>query len=350
MADARVVVCPYCGAAQTAASRCGACHADFGPLSRRATQNQMGPWGVRDEKAPFRPGMSYELIVRLVGTGAITRYTILRGPSTGQLWTVARKTPGVAHLLGDCHSCNAKIADGVTRCPQCRTVFGAWLERNHLGLPEIVPMPGEPGALGNAPASGPHEATGFRPLASDGLSAFLHVEQAEEAPSAEPLPSEAAFDASDTPTNQFFDEALRAQLKAARRQSTRLLVVTVLAVLAAVATLAVVFFKGEDGPAKVAPPAPEPVAEVATPSEPPPEPPADQASRGVEQDLLAGLTEAQDSSTPVAVRQAALDRTTALIAQLRAGAPDAGLAVRLEEYEETADRLRQRLAFDAGGE
>ena len=141
---AKVVICPYCGKAQVAAASCAACAGEFSPLSRQATQNEMGPWFVRDENQPFRPGIAYERLLAMIDEGRVTRYTILRGPTTGQLWTVARRVPCVAHHLGDCHACNAKIDPHLTACPDCGVRFGAWLERNHLGLPEIRSMPWDP--------------------------------------------------------------------------------------------------------------------------------------------------------------------------------------------------------------
>ena len=98
---AKVVICPYCGKAQVAAASCAACAGEFSPLSRQATQNEMGPWFVRDENQPFRPGIAYERLL-------------------------------------------AKIDPHLTACPDCGVRFGAWLERNHLGLPEIRPMPWDP--------------------------------------------------------------------------------------------------------------------------------------------------------------------------------------------------------------
>ena len=251
MADSKVVVCPYCGAAQTAGRRCGLCKADFGQLARRATLNQMGPWFVRDEAQPFKPGCSYESMVKMIDSGQVTRYSILRGPTTSQLWTVARKTPGIAHLLGDCHNCNAKIEEGVTRCSGCGTVFGAWLDRNHLGIPELRAMPGEPEDAPGTSEEDDRLMRGFRPLASEGLSAFVHIEETgmantiREGGEDVPDPEDAGQDVvhssnGDAPSpSSIFDQAVRAELGAARRHSSRMTILAVLAIVAAVATLLV---------------------------------------------------------------------------------------------------------------
>ena len=140
----KVVVCPYCGKVQPASAACVACNGEFSPLSRQATQNEMGPWYIRDESRPFRPGVAYERLLAMIDESRITRYTVLRGPTTGQLWTVAKRVPCVAHHLGDCHACHAKIKPHLTSCSACGVRFGAWLDRNHLGLPDIRPLPWDP--------------------------------------------------------------------------------------------------------------------------------------------------------------------------------------------------------------
>lgn len=138
------MICPYCGHAQGAGVRCSACHVQVDSLTRQATQNDMGPWFVRDDHRPHFPGCSYETMGKLVSMGVITKYTVVRGPSTRQFWVAARRAPGIAHLLGYCHECDAKVAPKDLRCPSCRTVFGAWLDRDRLGLDEIRGLPGDP--------------------------------------------------------------------------------------------------------------------------------------------------------------------------------------------------------------
>ncbi|MEX0876438.1 MAG: hypothetical protein WD114_03170, partial [Phycisphaerales bacterium] len=103
----RSLVCPYCGTVTPDSGRCGHCGGRFDPLSRQATQNQMGPWEIRDERVPFRPGCVYDTLLRLVDLGKISTETVLRGPSTRQFWMLARHTPGVALRLGLCHNCQA---------------------------------------------------------------------------------------------------------------------------------------------------------------------------------------------------------------------------------------------------
>lgn len=141
----RSTICPYCGARSGNLSRCDVCRGLFDPLSRQATQNAMGPWFIRDEARPHRPGCSYETLVRMIDRGEITLDTVLRGPSTLQFWTLARWCPGVAHRLGVCHSCAERVEPTDPACAKCGAAFRVYAERQHLGLGEIRYIPGRPG-------------------------------------------------------------------------------------------------------------------------------------------------------------------------------------------------------------
>jgi hypothetical protein len=161
MAKTRILICPYCGDTQPHAPRCRACGGHLDPLSRRATHNAMGPWFLRDPKRPYQPGLSYETVIQLISQDRITRNSIMRGPTTRQFWNVAKRIPGVAHLFGCCHACDGVVAPDDHACPHCGERFGAYLDRNHMGLPEVRPLPDEaPGDehLDDAPARPEHQA------------------------------------------------------------------------------------------------------------------------------------------------------------------------------------------------
>ncbi|MEX0777371.1 MAG: hypothetical protein WD042_16835 [Phycisphaeraceae bacterium] len=132
--DEKLILCPYCGHPQHGGDRCVSCGGLFDSLSLKATQVAMGPWYVRDKDNPFRPGCSYETLVKQVKAGKVKPTTVLRGPSTRQFWQVARNVPGVAHLLGYCHSCNNHVQPTESRCPSCASPFVPVKERNELGL------------------------------------------------------------------------------------------------------------------------------------------------------------------------------------------------------------------------
>lgn len=157
----RSIVCPFCGTVTPDAGRCSGCSGRFDPLSRQATQNQMGPWEIRDERSPFRPGCGYSTLLRLIEQGGVREDTVLRGPSTRQFWMLARHTPGVGHRFGHCHNCATPVKPDAFSCPSCHVSFEVERDRQHMGLGPVRPLPGqglpEVLALHAEPAS-PHHA------------------------------------------------------------------------------------------------------------------------------------------------------------------------------------------------
>jgi len=119
---------------QPTSDRCRQCRGLFEPLSQQATQIAMGPWFIRDPQMPFRPGCSYDVLLKQIRSGKITRSTIVRGPTTHQFWLLARHVPGVAHLLGICHRCGAEVDPAARACRACKETFATPLHRNELGL------------------------------------------------------------------------------------------------------------------------------------------------------------------------------------------------------------------------
>jgi len=142
-------VCPYCGDDTGGGNRCRSCGGALDPLSKQATQNEMGPWFVRDITGPFRPGCRYETIERFVRRGRIRPETVVRGPSTGQFWTTADRAPGIARLLGLCHSCGAGVGLDHHVCERCGATLDIAHDRQHLGLGAERSLPG---AAQNRPA------------------------------------------------------------------------------------------------------------------------------------------------------------------------------------------------------
>lgn len=149
--------CPYCGALAAHGGECGACGGRLDPLSRQATQNQMGPWFIRDESRPFAPGCSYPTLLALARKGRINAETVVRGPTTMQFWTLAGRAPGLAHHLGVCHSCREPAGPEDSSCGHCGASFGHAGERQHLGLGPVHVLPsGAKRARAAGPS--PHES------------------------------------------------------------------------------------------------------------------------------------------------------------------------------------------------
>jgi hypothetical protein len=107
----------------------------------------------------------------MIDRGQLTKYSIVRGPTTKQFWTVAKHVPGVSHLLGYCHNCDASVDAGDNGCHVCGVPFGAYLDHNHLGLPAPQPLPWEAGIDGPGDADvglGRHgRAVGISGFATD---------------------------------------------------------------------------------------------------------------------------------------------------------------------------------------
>lgn len=222
MPKTKIVICPYCGQAQAQAERCRSCGGLFEPLSRQATHNAMGPWFLRDPGKPFHPGCSYETMVRMIDRGQITKNSIIRGPTTKQFWTVARRVPGMAHLLGYCHNCDASVDPVDHGCHVCGVPFGAYLDRNYLGLPDVRPLPWE------ADTEGPSPQDRVAPLsaARGGISRFASDEELLAAHSVDRLRPSAAAEVhgddesppQDAGSSVFDDYASSAVSRALRRK------------------------------------------------------------------------------------------------------------------------------------
>lgn len=140
---AQQFLCPYCGHISANPTRCDHCKGLFEPLSRQATQNHMGPWQLRDHKNPFQPGCSFATLRQLIARGKVTRNTIIRGPTTRQFWSFACNAPGVAVLLGECHSCHAKVKPDEYMCARCNAILSPPTDRQHLGLSPVKLLPGQ---------------------------------------------------------------------------------------------------------------------------------------------------------------------------------------------------------------
>lgn len=130
----RTLICPFCGDLTADTGLCNSCHARFDPLSRQASQNEMGPWFVRDQAMPYRPGCNFSTIQRLVESGAIELNSVIKGPGTRQFWMLAKHTPGVSQLFGVCHHCGNDVATDSFGCSLCGESFSVDRDRQHLGL------------------------------------------------------------------------------------------------------------------------------------------------------------------------------------------------------------------------
>ena len=134
MAKQRILACPLCGETQYEQSVCKQCGGSLDPNGLLLAEASIGPWFVRDEANPFSQGMTYDILLKKLEDKIIHKYTLVRGPTTRQLWKVAKYVPGIAHLLGRCHKCKSHVDPTIRACSSCGEAFGGYRDRNNMGL------------------------------------------------------------------------------------------------------------------------------------------------------------------------------------------------------------------------
>ena len=115
-------VCPYCGlvrARSEAVGACPRCTIEDSPQTRQATKARIGPWYVLQTRNPAAPGMKWSTLLALVKKGQVTPRSIVRGPTTHQLWRLAAQVKGLSREFGLCYSCGLEITRTTNQCPHC---------------------------------------------------------------------------------------------------------------------------------------------------------------------------------------------------------------------------------------
>lgn len=113
-------VCPFCGAATEGHQTvCPKCTMENTPAARKATKSRIGPWYVLQARNPAAPGMKWETLLGFVRKGRIKPQSIVRGPTTHQLWRFAAHVKALSREFGVCYSCGGAIDPAANLCPQC---------------------------------------------------------------------------------------------------------------------------------------------------------------------------------------------------------------------------------------
>lgn len=118
-------VCPFCGLMREItedfdpSTPCPRCTLADTPTTRNATKARIGPWHVRQVRNPWAPGMRFETLLALVKRGQVTKDSIVRGPTSHQLWKRASEIKGLSREFGVCYSCGGEIDAQANLCPSC---------------------------------------------------------------------------------------------------------------------------------------------------------------------------------------------------------------------------------------
>jgi hypothetical protein len=113
--------CPFCGAIAEKSNDavCPRCKMENTALTRQATRARIGPWYVMQSRNPSAPGMKCNTLLALIRKGQVTPRSVIRGPTTFQLWRFAARVKGISREFGVCYSCGAELQRTSTFCPRC---------------------------------------------------------------------------------------------------------------------------------------------------------------------------------------------------------------------------------------
>ena len=148
-------VCPFCGSQNAIAANsttnsqgpCPRCTMEDTAATRQATKARIGPWHVLQTRNPAAPGMRYATLLALVNKGQVTARSVVRGPTTHQLWRYAAHVKGLSREFGVCYSCGESIDKTASHCPHCDRAQepvgnpDALLEAREAVTPSVMPGP-----------------------------------------------------------------------------------------------------------------------------------------------------------------------------------------------------------------
>lgn len=113
-------VCPFCGIIKDQADAvCPRCTMENSAATRQATKGRIGPWYVLQSRNPAAPGMKFDTLMSFVRKGRIKPRSVVRGPTTHQLWRFAAQVKGLSREFGVCYSCGGAIERTARLCPHC---------------------------------------------------------------------------------------------------------------------------------------------------------------------------------------------------------------------------------------
>lgn len=113
-------VCPFCGAVNaTGEGPCARCNIESTDAVIAATRQRIGPWYVLQARHPSAPGIRLATLLGLIERKQVVPTSVVRGPTTHQLWKFAVQVRGVSRHFGRCHQCAGSIEATTRECPHC---------------------------------------------------------------------------------------------------------------------------------------------------------------------------------------------------------------------------------------
>jgi hypothetical protein len=91
--------------------------------------------------------MRYATLLALVNKGQVTARSVVRGPTTHQLWRYAAHVKGLSREFGVCYSCGESVDKTASHCPHCDRAQepvgnpDALLEAREAVTPSLTPGP-----------------------------------------------------------------------------------------------------------------------------------------------------------------------------------------------------------------
>ena len=176
-------VCPFCGNVNASADdACPRCTMENTPVTRQATRARIGPWYVLQSRNPSAPGMKFSTLLSLIRKGQVTAKSIVRGPTTHQLWRFAARVRGLSREFGVCHACGMDVEKTAAVCGHCS---------------RSQEPPPNPDVLLDLPDARAPRSPVFREVAPPAVEAVADAEVVPEAAHA----ADAARPAGTTPSN-----------------------------------------------------------------------------------------------------------------------------------------------------
>jgi hypothetical protein len=140
-------VCPFCGSVREQDDGvCPKCSMDNTSASRQATKARIGPWYVFQTRNPAAPGMKFETLLSFVKKGRVKARSVVRGPTTHQLWRFAAHVKGLSREFGICYSCGGSIDRAAGLCSHCNRSQEAPAD------PDVFTEGQQPASTGATPA------------------------------------------------------------------------------------------------------------------------------------------------------------------------------------------------------